>query len=258
MDDVRIQIVNYKTKACLLICLRTLFHDLESTKLTYSVAVLDNASGDDLSDLPAQFPGKPLVVSANEHNVGFGAGHNLLAKRNSANVLFILNPDTVFVEPRTVERLLEQMRQLSAAVIGPRLLTKEGMTQWWDHGELSGLRAQIALRAGHSYYRERHVLTQVAWVSGAALMVTKQWFDKLEGFDEHFFLYKEEEDLCWRSRAHGGTVWYEPTVSLAHHTGTVVDKNDYIQRSVAYFLKKHFSGRLDYPFLRFLHKIVNR
>jgi GT2 family glycosyltransferase len=141
-------------------------------------------------------------------------------------------------------------------VIGPRLITPKGTTQWWDHGELQGLRAWIALNAGHSYWHKQTTLTNVAWVSGAVFLIRKNLFDELGGFDEHFFLYKEEEELCWRLRAKGRKVFYDPTITVFHHGGVVAKKSEHMQKSVDYFLQKHFSKQLTYAFLKLLNKII--
>ena len=97
--DVAIQVVNYRTREHLEACLPT---RARRRAAAARVLVLDNASGDDLSELAARHPEVEFVHG--ERNVGFGAGHNLLAARHDAAALLLLNPDTRFVEPRTVER----------------------------------------------------------------------------------------------------------------------------------------------------------
>lgn len=261
MDTIRIQIVNYKTKAYLLRCLETVFLDLKNSssdsRLKYTVAILDNASGDDLSDILKTFPGQPIEIRQNEKNVGFGAGHNILAKAGNANYLLLLNPDIEVTEPHTIERLLHRAEASAAEVVGPRLVTDKGLTQWWDHGERYGFQAWIARHVGLSSWRERTEVVEAAWVSGAAFLIKKDLFDRLDGFDENFFLYVEEIDLCWRLRALGGRVIYDPTISMFHHGSVVAKKSEYQRASSEYFLQKHFRRRLDYPLLRLIHNIVN-
>ena len=258
MDKLRIQIVNYKTKKYLFDCLESLSQDLEFFRETYSVAILDNASGDDLSDITATFPKlKNIEIYRSELNLGFGSGHNRLAKRGDSKYLLLLNPDTRIVEPQTVERLIGASEREHTTVVGPRLITGLGKTQSWDHGELHGLRAWIAHNFGASYWRERTDHTEVAWVSGAVFLVRKDRFDELSGFDEHFFLYKEDEDLCLRLRARGGQIIYDPTITIFHHGGVVARKSEHMKKSVDHFLKKHFSRQATYPFLRLLNRVRN-
>jgi len=121
MDDIRIQIVNFKTKRYLLECLASVAEDLKSFSDKYSVAILDNASGDDLSDLSSQFPQLKIEIHQTEKNLGFGAGHNLLAKQGEAQWLLLLNPDMRFIQPETIRRLICCARDSQADVVGPRI-----------------------------------------------------------------------------------------------------------------------------------------
>ena len=99
-----------------------------------------------------------------------------------------------------------------AAAVGPQLVAADGAVDPRDHGELRGFRARVAQAAGHSHYRRRDEPADAAWVSGAACLVARRWFDAVGGFDTGFFLYKEEEDLFLRIRQAGGRVLYMPTV----------------------------------------------
>jgi N-acetylglucosaminyl-diphospho-decaprenol L-rhamnosyltransferase len=255
--DIRIQIVNYKTKEYLLVCLESLFKDLEDAKFSYQLVVLDNASGDDLSEISKRFPGKPIEIHQNSKNVGFGAGHNILAKNAQAKYLLFLNPDTKIIEPHSIERLLRRAQDSNAQVVGPRLITENGQAQRYDHGELAGFTAWVALNSGHAYWHERREVSNVAWTCGAVFLIEKTWFERLSGFDENFFLYKEEEELCWRLRAAGGIVVYDPTISFFHHGGVVARKTKYMRDSTSYFLKKHFQGKPSYFILALINHLMH-
>lgn len=258
MDDLRIQVINYRTKQYLIGCLASVIDDLRSSPVTFKIAVMDNASGDDLSDIKSLFPDAPISIFENQKNVGFGAGHNLLEKKADAGAryLLILNPDIKIQEKSTLTRLLKRADELPADVIGPRLITATHEAQRWDHAELYGLLAQIALSAGGSHWKNRRTLSEVAWISGAFFIVRKDFFDKIGGFDENFFLYKEEEDLCLRIRKTAGHVWYDPTVTVLHYGSVVAKKSEYLQKSTAYFLEKNFRGHFGYHFLQFLNKLI--
>ncbi|MEK7188408.1 MAG: glycosyltransferase family 2 protein [Patescibacteria group bacterium] len=246
MYDLVIQVVNYKTKSYLLDCLANVFNDLKSSKLNYLVTVLDNNSGDDLSELERLYSRK-LTSYKSDTNLGFGGGHNLLAKKVQAKYLLLLNPDTKITEPRTIERLFDRLHYFKAQVIGPRLVTgSNNIQQRWDHGELRGIRAWTALNIGRSYWKERRESANAAWVSGAVFLIDKNLFDRLGGFDENFFLYKEEEELCWRIRAEGGKIIYDPTISVFHHAGVSAKKEDHIGASTKYFIQKHFENKASY------------
>lgn len=238
---VAVQLVNYHTRAYLERCLPAIVADLQGSAIDFELNLLDNASGEDLSDLAARFPGCRTFVS--ERNLGFGGGHNLLARQTEAPQLLIVNPDVEFVIPGTVQRLRELVAAPSPVVAaGPKLIMSDGTAQPYDHGRLHGVRAEIALRGGHSYWRETHSRLEVAWVSGALLIVRRAAFDAVGGFDEGLFLYKEDEDLCLRLRQAGGRVVYEPAIVVRHRGEAVADRPVELARSIDYYTDKHFAG----------------
>jgi N-acetylglucosaminyl-diphospho-decaprenol L-rhamnosyltransferase len=247
--DVAIQVVNYRTRALLEACLPTVLADVPGAR----VLVLDNASGDDLSDLAARLPEVEFVLG--ERNVGYGAGHNLLAARHDAGALLFLNPDARFVEPRTVARLLAALGG-DVHAVGPRLVSATGEWDPRDHGELHGFRARVAQAAGSSHYRQRGEPADAAWVSGAACLVLRSAFDAVGGFDPGFFLYKEEEDLFLRIRQAGGRVLYLPSVRVRHDEGAVASREEHMPESAARFADKHIRSRLQRRVMPPVHRAV--
>jgi GT2 family glycosyltransferase len=238
--QLSVQVVNYHTRSYLERCLATVVSDLEGA--AHEINLLDNASGEDLTDLGARFPECRTFQSAT--NLGFGGGHNLLASKTDAQYLLILNPDVEFLFPDTTQRLLNAVigaQNVSAA--GPKVVGEDGAPQMYDHGRLHGLRAEIALRGGHSYWHETSASQDVAWISGAALMIEHSAFDAVGGFDENFFLYKEDEDLCLRLRRIGRRIRYEPAVVVLHHGSVVAKRRQEIDRARGYFCAKNFPDR---------------
>ena len=236
--DVAVQVVNYRTRPHLEACLPTLLADL--AELDHRVLVLDNASGDDLAPLAAAYP--DVVFETAERNLGFGAGHNRLAARHDARAMLFLNPDALFVEPRTVARLREALGG-GVVAVGPQLVSAAGEVDIRDHGEVRGLRARLAVAAGDSRYRRRDEPTEAAWVSGAACLVDRAAFDAVGGFDEAFFLFKEEEDLFVRIRERGGRILYLPTVRVRHEGGVVASRDEHMASSMSRFTDKHVRSR---------------
>jgi N-acetylglucosaminyl-diphospho-decaprenol L-rhamnosyltransferase len=232
--DVAVQVVNYRTRRQLEACLPTVLADVAG--LDHRVLVLDNASGDDLSSLAAAHPSVHFETAP--RNLGFGAGHNLLASRHDARALLILNPDTEVIEPDTVRRLAAALGD-GVVAVGPQLVSAAGEVDPRDHGELHGFRARVALAAGDSHYRRRDEPADVAWVSGAACLIDRAAFDAVGGFDPEFFLYKEEEDLFLRMRRDGARVRYLPTVRVRHEGGVVASRDEHMPSSVARFAEKH-------------------
>jgi N-acetylglucosaminyl-diphospho-decaprenol L-rhamnosyltransferase len=251
--DVAVQVVNYRTRRHLQACVEAVLADLAGSGLDHQVLVLDNASGDDLSELARAHP--EVAFETAERNLGFGAGHNRLAERHDAPALLILNPDALIVEPDTVARLLTALRG-GAAAVGPQLVAADGAVDPRDHGELRGFRARVAQAAGHSHYRRRDEPADAAWVSGAACMIARRWFDAVGGFDSGFFLYKEEEDLFLRIRRAGGRVLYLPTVRIEHEGEAVASRDEHLAPSVARFAHKHIRSRVQRRLMPSVHRAV--
>jgi N-acetylglucosaminyl-diphospho-decaprenol L-rhamnosyltransferase len=237
---IAVQVVNYRTRRYLERCIETVVSDLDASGLGYEINLLDNASGEDLADLAARYTGGRAFTTP--VNLGFGGGHNLLAGHTEARYLLVLNPDVEIVAPRTVARLMEVLVGGGArvAAVGPKLVMADGRPQPYDHGRLHGARAAIALRGGHSYWRATSVRQEVAWVSGAAMLVERSAFAAIGGFDERLFLYKEDEDLCLRLRAAGGVVVYEPGVVVRHVGSVVADPHGDLADAASYYFAKHF------------------
>jgi GT2 family glycosyltransferase len=236
-----VQVVNYRTRRYLERCVETVVSDLEASGLGREINLLDNASGEDLEDIAEQFAGVRAFTAA--ENLGFGGGHNLLAAKTEAPYLLILNPDIEVVAPGTVARLLDVVAgDPRVCAAGPKLVMDDGKPQPYDHGRLYGARAAIALRGGHSYWRATNLRQEVAWVSGAALLVEHAAFRAIGGFDERLFLYKEDEDLCLRLREAGGAVIYDPGVVVHHHGSVVADRDAELVGAVDYFFAKHYAG----------------
>ena len=253
--DITIQIVNYDTKQYLEVCLDGLINDMDRDTIRWEALILDNASTDDLADLERKYAQLPIRFFRSEKNLGFGGGHNKLAREARGEYILLLNPDIEFVESKTIGRLLGEIKKKGSAVVGPRLITNGNSTQAWDHGELKGLRAWVANNVGGSYWKERMTPGVVAWVSGAAFLIKRNVFEKIGGFDEHFFLYKEEEELCLRLRQREYVIWYEPSIVMKHIGSVVAKKEDHMTQSRAYYIKKHFKGKPIYWIAKMLESL---
>jgi GT2 family glycosyltransferase len=237
-----VQVVNYRTRSYLERCLATVVADVERSGLDYELNLLDNDSSEDLGEFAQRY--ERCRTFASPANLGFGGGHNLLAAKTDAQHLLILNPDIEFLAPDTAKRLLAVVSgHTDIKAAGPRLVTETGAPQPYDHGRLRGLRAQIALRGGHSYWKATDARQPVAWVSGAVMLIEHRAFEAVGGFDEQLFLYKEDEDLCLRVRESGGQVLYEPGVVVRHHGSVVADRQDALGRASSYYFAKHFGNR---------------
>jgi GT2 family glycosyltransferase len=219
------------------------------------IVVVDNASGDSIGGrLAAEAPSVRLVAESS--NRGYGAACNRGARESRRELLLFLNSDAV-VQPGAAEALIGALESdPRAACAGPRLENPDGTLQpsilrlptlWRVFCESSGLAflSRGWLR-GHSATREDHSRKRaVECVKGAALLVRRTAFEEVGGFDESFFLYAEESDLCARLRKRGWKVLFEPTARVVHEGGASGGDRLFSQvnASLAAYVLRH-QGRL--------------
>jgi GT2 family glycosyltransferase len=248
---VAVVVVSYETRETLLEGLATL-----GTEPAASVVVVDNASRDGTAAaVRERFPSVRLI--ANAENVGFARACNQGARASQAPYLLFLNPDAT-LDPgslRALTALLDAKPRVG--VVGPRTRSDSGAIQVSTGDDLSPLTElrQRRLVKGVAR-REASVLAEaealhavereVDWVSGACLLIRRDAFDAVSGFDERFFLYEEDADLCRRVRAAGFSVLFSPSAEARHALGRSMARAperarlEY-QRSHLLYYRKHCS-----------------
>ena len=235
MSRVAVIVVNFNAAAEARQCLETAAADLtQAIGDDWSAIVVDNASTTGDTRSLAALP-KTHVI-ANTHNAGFGAAVNQAVRTTDARLLWLLNPDCE-VLPGAFAALAGTLDgHADCAIAAPQLLNADGTTQESARGEpdaWTGLfgrhsiltrffpRARLArqnLRAA-DLVASQPDSAPVDWVMGAAMLIRRGPFDSVGGFDERFFLYWEDADLCRRLRERGFTTRYVPSARLVHTGG---------------------------------------
>jgi len=246
---VSIIIVNYNGADILPGCLSSLNRFIPEN---YEIIVVDNASQDSSPDFIAlNFPHITLVRLP--ENRGFGAGNNIGAKIATGEYLFLLNTDTMLTS-NILEYLVELMEaRPEVGVIGPKLLFPNGQFQI-SFAPSIGINGEIQARRLHKNAQDKSKLNliekkfqetqEVDIVVGAAFFIRASVFRKLGGFDEQFFMYFEESDLCKRVKNLGYKILYTPVVSLIHIRGHSIKKTANLmsleyRRSQIYYYQKY-------------------
>ena len=194
-----------------------------------------------------------IVYVHNDTPVGFGSNHNAAVALCESKIVCILNPDLRF-EASPFENLVEILNRQGVSLVGPRILSSEGEED--ENGRpfitLPDIIKKVFLRASSRSATDYSasafcVPRPVDWVGGMFMMVRKDAFTAVGGFDEHFFLYYEDVDLCARFKKAGWIVMYDPRTKVIHdarrdsHT-----KMRYLKWHLAsmlrYFLKHGFFG----------------
>ncbi len=185
------------------------------------IVVVDNGSTDESISL-LQAVDRSCRLVRSPRNGGYGAGANLGARSTRRELLFVCNPDLV-VEPDAVGRLIDALdAHPGAAVAGPMLVEPDGSVypsgrSFPSLGDALGHGFAGLFWPGNPWTRryrllgdEQHRAREADWVSGASLLVRREAFDAVGGFDEAYFMYVEDVDLCWRLQRAGWSVLYEP------------------------------------------------
>lgn len=220
-------IVSYNGRDLLRACLRSVIEQCADTEP--EIVVVDNASTDDIPAMVrSEFPGVELIESST--NAGFGAANNAGIARTSGRLVFLLNPDTELTFG-CVESLVDAIdRRSDVAVVAPLLLNDDGTTQRsirrfpTVRGQLAELLflhtmlARVGISVGEVDYVDANYTTQrdVEWVTGAAMLVRRDALVAVGGFDEAFFLYSEEKDLCYRLSKAGRRIMFVPDSKVRH------------------------------------------
>jgi N-acetylglucosaminyl-diphospho-decaprenol L-rhamnosyltransferase len=222
---VSVVVVSYNTREELLACLAS----LHGVRLPLEVIVVDNASSDASADgVRGRFPTARVV--AETENLGFARASNRGWRRAAATDILFLNSDAE-LRPgalETMSALLDARPEVG--IVGPRTRNTDGTLQVacglpltplgeWRQGRLvEGVRrrdpqalAQLEARCAREH--------EPAWVSGACLLARRRTLEVLGGFDERFFLYEEDVDLCHRAHRAGFRVVHTPEAEVVHHLG---------------------------------------
>ncbi len=248
--DISIILVNWNTSRLLSMCISVLTEQLH--ELNYDLWVVDNASTDgSLSMLKESYP--DVQVIANLQNVGFAAANNQAMRETPGRYFLLINTDAF---PRTgaiqaLYSLAEKNKR--AAIIGAHLLNSDGSFQgsfvkfpnlWQEFLMLSGLGRIIY---GPWYPNQiphpREQARIVDYVQGACLLVRREAYEAVGGFDERYFMYSEEVDWCFAMRKTGWEVWYQPD-AIVTHIGGASSKDRMAQKEMDLYLSR----------VRFFHK----
>ena len=206
--DLSVIILNWNTQALLEKCLESLV--CGQSEIALEVIVVDNASEDDSRTMVRdQFPQVKLIC--NPKNLGFGAGNNVALPAATGRYVMFLNSDTVVMAGAMALLVRYADAHPDIGILGPKLLNGDGSLQYscrsypnlatgfFRNTPLGRLFPKNRFNTDYLLKDYDHVAPRdVDWVSGAALMIRGSLLERIGGFDEDFFMYCEDVDLCWR------------------------------------------------------------
>jgi hypothetical protein len=216
-------IVSYCSKELLRECLRSLRGHPATGGMT--VRVVDNASGDGTAEMVArEFPEVSLTVSP--RNVGFAAASNLAIRAGSAPYVLCLNPDTR-VTAGALDRMLDLMEErIKLGISGCRLVLRDGTFDYAAKrsfptpvsalGHFTGIGRQRDAGVLAAYRAPEVESGPVDAVNGAFMLIRRAALEEVGIFDEGYWMYMEDLDLCYRFAEAGWVTWYEPSATVVH------------------------------------------
>ena len=256
--DLSIIIVNYNVKEFL----QNLLHSIEkaSSNISHEIIIVDNSSDDGSVELIREkFPSVKLI--ANTENLGFGKANNQALKIAVGKYLLIINPDAI-VSENTFDKMIRFFEDNpEAGLAGCKILNPDGTLQlacrrsfpgpWTSFCKVTGLsnlfpKSKLFARYNLTYLDEDQTY-EVDAISGSFMMMRKETYDKVGGFDEEFFMYGEDLDLCYRIQQAGFKVFYVHTTQIIHYKGESTKRSRLDETKMFYdamhlFVKKHFSS----------------
>lgn len=245
-------IVTYNSRSEIVECLDSITGP--ALPVDTAITIVDNASEDGTASLVRDRWPHVQVIDAGD-NLGFSRANNLGARATSSDYVLFLNPDTV-VRPSAIRTLIATLdADAETAIAGPRLVDANGMPEvswgpaispWgelWQKRLTDAYRRRVTrvVRTVEGLSRQsRHV----EWVSGACLLVRRTELEAAGLFDERYFMYTEDVDLCVRIRDRGRLVRYVAEAEVVHLRGRSASRNATTERrrrasQVAYYEKHH-------------------
>ena len=211
---------------------------LKQEKITYEIIIADNASQDNSVQVIKQLP---VIGIFNTTNVGFGRANNQAFAKAKGRYILLFNPDAEMVEQDFLQRLFVFMENnFKYGLVSAKVLDASGEKETKPKKYYPGEK-----QAGLPY---QHLPGEFAWVLGACMMIPHQIYVAVQGFDEDYFLYGEDADICLRVRQLGYEIGYYPDVHIKHVGGASEIINSCYNRiykkhtALHIFYRKHYSA----------------
>lgn len=224
IEKLSIVIVNYQSEKYLAKCLSSIKEKVLAVE--HEIIVVNNDENNIETHCDASLQDGNIRIINTGKNIGFGAACNLGARMAQGEILCFLNPDTEIVS-NNIKILLDEFdKENKLAIIGPKLVVETSrrgvLAQEWIAGKKVTLLSTLLNNLGYKRDKkiwESKASVECAWVTGAAMFIKKDIFQKLGGFDEKFFMYFEDIDLCKRARQLGCKILYFPDFQIKHFGG---------------------------------------
>lgn len=252
--------LSYNTLDLVLECVSSLKKEfeIELQKGEVEVIVVDNASAKDVTDGVEKGLQGLLGVHfiRSSENLGFGKGNNLAVEKAKGEYVLFLNSDTKTLNKGFLEMTEFLKSNSKVGILGGKLLNSDGTPQL-SVGKFYNLFNVIVTLFGGGRLgfgmSSPEKISEVDWVSGACMMVKRDLFNKIGGFDKNIFMYMEDMEICYRAKKNGYKTFFYPDVCVKHKEQGSSNRSFAvinIYKGILYFYKKHKS-KPEYYIIRF-------
>jgi GT2 family glycosyltransferase len=252
-------ILSYNRKDLLINCVKSIEENYkDELESSMEIIVVDNASDKEvLEGVRTYLKGKKNIkLIENKTNLGFGRGCNLGVKRSKGKFVLFLNSDTEVVGKGILDMVKFMEENPSIGIVGGRLQNFDGSSQASAGSFYNLFNFFIMLVGGEraGFLRSSPArIKKVDWVSGACMMVRRDAFEKIGGFDKSLFMYMEDMDLSYRAKKAGISTFYFPDISVKHKSQGSSNRSFAvvnIYKGLLHYFKTH-KGSTQYEIVRF-------
>jgi hypothetical protein len=234
--DVSIIIVTFNSIEYIANCIESILKQ----NLAKEIIIVDNCSVDGTVDFVLQhYPQVKAIKSP--FNGGYGMGNNLGVSHASSENIIIINPDTI-MEDNSIESLVKSLSEDKNVISAPKILTYDGF-QINSAGLINHFTG-LGFTRGYGECPDKYMSPEfLNGVGGTCFAIRKSHFIDLGGFDESFFMYREDGDLCWRVHLMNMSIKYVPMAIIRHDYFLNVSplKLYNIERGRYFILRKYYS-----------------
>jgi GT2 family glycosyltransferase len=257
MIKTSVIIVSFNNQSTIQKCLDSVLKD----KTEKEIIVVDNNSEDGTLKILESYKNKIKTIPSNI-NLGFSKANNLAVKNSIGEYLLFLNPDTKFIENNTLERLLKTLESNPKfGLVGPKLVLPSGKPQKSIRNLPTLSRAfqeyVFGIKNSFNFYLpETETPIDVESIVGACMLIKKETFKKIKGFNEKYFLYFEDLQLCKDIQRIGLRIIYNPSIKVEHAHGVSGLGKNTSKLSIDSARKYH--GYLTFSLIELIGRVGNR
>ena len=254
---ITIIIVTYNSEKFIRKCIESIYLKTKSTD--FEIIVVDNNSKDKTVEIIyKEFKNVRLI--RNKKNIGFAAANNIAMERSSGDFIMLLNPDTI-LDNNAIGILMDSMiKNENIGCVGAKLLYFDGSLQFSCRRFPNFINVFFGRRSIFRYLFPKNPISRefmlenmnynyshdVDWVMGAAMMIRREMINTVGNFDEQYFLFVEDTDLCYRIKQSGKRIVYVPEAVIKHFHGASIRKGfsrAHLHHNIGMykFFKKYYS-----------------